>query len=68
MPLVDNKAANAINAMKARRYSLAAICRWVSWERGLDFSISHLSRIAKGEREASPELEKALVAAAKVMK
>ena len=68
MPLVENKAANAIQAMKSRRYSLSSIARWVLWERGVVVSVSSLSRISKAERAASDNLEKALVAAAKAMK
>jgi hypothetical protein len=68
METVDSKAANAIRTMKLRRYSLSAIVRWVEWECGVDTSVSSLSRIMSGERNASEALEKALIKAAKVMK
>lgn len=67
MKIVENKAANAINKIKARRFKLAEI-KWAVEIEGVKTSISSLSRIASGERNASPELEKALLKAVMVMK
>lgn len=68
MPLVENKAANAIQAIKARRFRLPDIARALLANYGITVSISHLSRVSVAERIAKPELERALVALSKVMK
>lgn len=68
MPTEANKAADSIQAIKARRFSYSAIADYVKKNHGLKFSVSHICRVADGSRAASPELTKALVAAAKVMK
>lgn len=63
-----SKAATAVRDIKARRFSYAAICRWLEGERGIITSPSHLCRIANDGREASGDLEKGLIAARKAMK
>lgn len=64
----QNKAVTAILAIKARRFTLRQIRDYIHLRHGLDYSDSHLSRIASRERLALPELTKALVDAARVMK
>lgn len=64
----QNKAVTAILAIKARRFTLGQIRDYILATHGLDYSVSHLSRIAGRERLALPELTKALVDAARVMK
>ena len=68
MPLVPNKAANAIQAIKARRFRLPDIQRRLLGSYGIKISISHLSRVSNASRDAKPALERALVALEKVMK
>jgi hypothetical protein len=64
----ENRAAKSINAVKSRRFSLVALSEYLLEQHGLDYSTSHLSRISYGNRDASPELEKALVMAARALK
>ena len=64
----QNKAVTAILAIKARRFTLRQIRDYIHLRHGLDYSDSHLCRIASRERLALPELTKALVDAARVMK
>ena len=68
MQIVENKAANAINQIKARRYRLTDIRDWLKERYEVTTSTSSLSRIAYGERKASAELEKALIGASKTMR
>lgn len=64
----QNKAVTAILAIKSRRFSLVDIRRYILNSRGLEYSVSHLSRISSMERLATPELTNALIDAARVMK
>jgi len=68
MPIKVNKAANALQKIIRKRYSYQSIANWISENSDTTADRTHLFRIASGERNAKPELEKAIIQAAKVMK